>query len=292
MTKDKNKRTLLEKLRYKYRLIVINEDTFEQKTSLRLSRINIYTILSVAVVILTILIVGMIAFTPVKYFLPGVGSLNIRGQLTELEVKSDSLQIELENRNHWVSNFQGVLTGDIDSLFAYKTSEMSVDLDSIDLTYVSEEEQALRDEMQNVEFFAEANTTDTEAGTGVSLLAPIEGVIIQEFSLAEEHLGIHITGEKDASIKAVSGGTVISADWNPSTGYVIAIQHGNNMLSFYKHNSQLLKKVGSFVEKGEAIAIIGDSGELTSEPYLLFELWQEGQPIDPLSYFYLEKLNP
>ena len=294
-TNNKNKKTLLEKLKYKYRLIILNEDTFEQKTSLRLSRMNLYVLASVLFLFMVCLVTAIIAFTPLKFYLPGVGSVDVRSQLIEIELLTDSLSTELDRRNYWLSSFQKALSGELDSTFFINDSLHMNEVDHVDIDEISEEELAFKESVkEEIELIDQAQSIGLLSNNGTNQLlkfaTPISGVVIAEFDKLNEHFGIDIAAEENEVVKSVESGMVISSQWNPETGYVIIIQHKNNAISFYKHNSKLLKKVGSFVRKGETIAIVGNTGELSDGPHLHFELWQNGKAVNPLDFIEISKI--
>ncbi len=306
MAKDKKNISFFDKIRYKYRLIIINDDTFEQKTSIKLSKFNLYIGLGSFILLMVFIVTSIIAFTNIKYYLPGVGRLDIRNEIRNLYIKTDSLTIELDQRNLWIENFQKLLKGDVDSLYSTKkndSSDAKINIDNIDLEFIPNEDKLLREEVENQMELEKLNhriqTTDLSLNNDLfsnvelkmNLEAPLQGVVINSFSLKDDHLGIDIAGKTDEKIKAIYKGVVILSEWNPKTGYVIAIQHPGNMISFYKHNSILLKKRGTFVKKGEAIAVIGSSGELSSGPHLHFELWKNGTIQDPSKYIKIDKLK-
>ncbi len=298
MAKDKNitnKKTLLQKLRYKYRLIILNEDTFEQKTSMRLSRMNLYVLASVFFLLVVIFVTTVIAFTPLKYYMPGVGSVDVRTQLIEVEMLTDSIQKELDKRNLWLQKFQMALSGDLDSTFFASDSLHSLQIADVDIDEVSSEELAFREEIEEeldteVDQLVEAtiNKSDFYA---LRFISPAEGVVVGEYNAADGHYGIDIAGKENENIMAVESGVVLLADWNPETGHVIAIQHKNNTISFYKHNAVLLKKVGSFVSRGEVIALMGNSGHLSDGQHLHFELWRDGKAVNPAQYLQINKIE-
>lgn len=305
MAKGKKYISLFDKIRYKYRLIIINDDTFEQKASVKLSKFNIYVWVGSFFFFIVLLVTSLIAFTNIKYYLPGVGQIDFRNKINELYFKTDSLTKELDTRNLWINNIQKIISGDIDSLYSYRENQDTVKLnvDTIDLSYISEEDLKLREEVENQmeleqidERISNSNSNDdnlifSNLDLKYKLVPPIKGVIVKNFSLEDEHYGVDIAGTEAEKILAVYDGVVILSEWNPKTGYVIAIQHPGNMITFYKHNSVLLKKRGTFVTKGEAIAVIGSSGELSSGPHLHFELWKNGTIQDPIKYIDIEKLN-
>lgn len=305
MAKDKIIRSFFKNLRYKYRLVVINDDTFEQKTSIRLSKFNLYLATGGFVLLVVLFVTSLIAFTNLKYYLPGVGTINFRDKINDISYHTDSLSKELNQRNLWIMNFQNIVSGNLDSSYYFKNDSTLgyINIDSIDLNYLPEKDIALREEVELALEAEELNSklinleTKNEAFIfpttilKLDLLTPINGVLVKEFSISEEHFGVDIAGDAEEPIKAIYDGTVILSEWNPKTGYVIAIQHPNNLISFYKHNSLLLKKIGTFVKKGEAIAIIGNSGEYSSGPHLHLEIWQNGKAQDPSKYIKLDKLN-
>ena len=304
MDKDKKNISFFDKIRYKYRLVIINDDTFEQKTSLKLSKFNIYVWVGTFVLLIVLLVTSIIAYTDLKYYLPGVGKIEVRQKLKELYHTQDSLIEEISTKNLWIGNMQDVLRGDVSELTVENIEDttQTINPDSIDLNYIPELDLQLRDEVETQDEINKLNNKivnsvfDDDSFFGeisikLNLMSPIEGVIVQSFSIKDEHFGIDIAGKEQDKIKAIYRGTVIISEWNPETGNVIAIQHPNNMISFYKHNSVNLKKIGTFVDKGDAIAIIGNTGELSSGPHLHFEIWRNGQVQDPTKYINLEKLN-
>lgn len=305
MTKVKKNISLFDKIRYKYRLIIINDDTFEQKASIKLSKFNIYVWLGSFFLLIVFLIISLIAFTNLKYYLPGVGQIDFRNKINELYFKTDSLNKELDSRNLWINNIQKIVSGDIDSVYFHKEGEDTgkVNIDNIDLSYITDEDRILREEVDNQmqlnnlnddithTDFKEDNLLFANLNLKNNLGSPLKGVLIKSFSLEENYFGVDIAGKEDEKIRAIYNGIVILSEWNPKTGFVIAIQHPGNMISFYKHNSALIKKRGTFVSKGEPIAIIGNSGELSTGPHLYFEFWKNGTIQDPIKYIDLEKLN-
>jgi hypothetical protein len=293
MAKTNNKKSLFEKLRYKYKLIVINEDTFEQKASLRLSRFNIYTLGGALFILMIGITTAIIAFTPIKYYMPGVGTVDVRGKLIQLELLTDSINDAMSRQSLWLTNFRNLLTDELDEMYYVSDTSRELSVVNIDLTTVSPEELILREKMEGEEMLLimSGKRISQEESERMKLIPPVSGYVIQRYSLNKNHYGIDIAGSRDEPVKSVYEGVVIVADWNPETGHVIGVQHTNGMVSFYKHNASLLKKVGSFVRRGEAIAIIGNSGEFTTGPHLHFELWQDGKSLNPLEYINLEQIN-
>ena len=145
----------------------------------------------------------------------------------------------------------------------------------------------LRDEIESEEQYNLLATDEGDASKGIAaffFFTPLKGLVTASFDPGKEHYGVDVAAAKNEAVKACLEGTVIIATWTSETGHVIQVQHGNNLVSVYKHNSVLLKKSGDRVNAGEAIAIIGESGELSSGPHLHFELWYEGKPVDPSEF--------
>ena len=277
------------KLKDKYRLVILNDQTFEERASIRLSRFNVYVLAGTVFILFTIFMFAVIAFTHIKQYIPGYGDLSVRRNLIKLRLEADSLQNRVRQQELWILNARNVLAGN-DSLDLDTTGFISQapKYDTIKLDEVPEADRLLREEMEKEEDYALMFTPDngkqTESLSNLKLFPPVLGLVSASFDPLKDHYGTDIVAKEKESIKTILNGTVIMADWTVETGYVIAIQHEHDLVSIYKHNSVLLKKVGTFVKTGEAIAIIGNSGEQTTGPHLHFELWRNGVPVDPESY--------
>jgi murein DD-endopeptidase MepM/ murein hydrolase activator NlpD len=280
------KKKLYKKLRNKYRLVILNDSTFEEKVSLRLSPLNVFTIFSSFALLWTLVVAMIIVFTPIREYIPGYTDVNLRSDVISLTFKSDSMEQELAQKHLYLQNISRILKGEpipvenedlIDSNRDY--SEISVtktSADSLLRVYVESEDQ-----------FNLNASEDGIGNTGIrnfTFFAPVNGTITSEFDMEQNHFGIDVVAPENEAIKSCLNGTVVFAEWTVETGYVIQVQHKNNLLSVYKHNAVLLKKPGDYVNAGEAIAIIGNSGELTTGPHLHFELWFDGNPINPKDY--------
>lgn len=283
---DKRK-SLADKLRAKYRMVILNEETYEEKASFYLSRLNVLVIISSLVVVLFFLIFSIIVFTPVKEYIPGYGDLETHHKLVRLRLKADSLANVVAQRDSWIANIQNVFKGKVDTA-AEKKSSKSYLYDTVKLDKIPPEDRALRNEIEKSDNYSPRVTGSSpkriEEAASLHFFPPVKGYVTNQFNRETDHLGVDVVAPKDETVKATLSGHVIIASWTLETGYVIGIQHANNLLSLYKHNSVLLKKVGTFVEAGKAIAIIGSSGELSTGPHLHFELWQNGVPVDPQNF--------
>ncbi len=282
--KAKRRKEIKKKLLHKYRLVILNESTFEEKISFKLSRLNVFVTGTLAIILLIGLTTLLIAFTPLREYIPGYSSTRLKRQATELTYKTDSLVTVLNYTNKYLENVQKVLRGDIenneinrDSLFErYKLDPSSINLRPI------QEDLQLREQ---VELEDKYNLFERNAETiGTILFAPVSGTLSQEYDADKKHFAVDIVAPQGASVKSVADGVVIFSEWTASTGYVIIIEHKNDLTSVYKHNGSLAKSQGDHVVAGEVIASIGNTGELTTGPHLHFELWLKGKPVNPLDF--------
>ncbi len=283
------KKKWIARLRTKYRLVVMNQDTYEEKLSFRLSRLNVFVSLASTAIILVVLTIFIIAFTQLREYIPGYMDPEIPAQVYFLERKADSLEQDLKMKNLYLINIRNIIEGKdiVSELPKESDSDFTYDINSLER---SREDSILRAEYDrqskyNIYDNNEPDLNFSQPSTsGITFFSPVSGIITNHFNLEEGHYGIDIVAESNETIKAVLEGTVIFSAWTLETGYVIGIQHQGNFISVYKHNATLLKKQGAYVNAGEPIAIIGDSGELTTGPHLHFELWYNGTPVNPEEY--------
>ncbi|NNC95462.1 MAG: M23 family metallopeptidase [Chitinophagales bacterium] len=285
------KQSFFQKLKNKYRLVILNDETFEEQAAFRLSRLNLYLTISTLFVLLVLLTASTIIFTPLKYYIPGYGDLNIRKQLVDLQLRTDSLATASYQRDQWVGNVAAILRGDLDtSALDQEAAPLETkEYDTINLDKIPKEDIDLRNEIENekrtsVSIDRPIQKKKTQYLADLHFYAPVEGFVTSGLEMKRDHFGVDIVAPSNTPVKAVLDGSVISASWTVETGYVISIQHENDLISMYKHNSGLLKKVGNFVKAGDVIAIIGNSGELSDGPHLHFELWHKGVPVNPQDY--------
>lgn len=285
---------VIKQLTNKYRLVVMNDETFEEVSSFRLSRVNIYILLSTIIVIIVTFITSAIVFTPLKEYIPGYASTSNKRELINLRMKTDSIDQAVIAQDLFVKNLQSIINNGepIEKIDTPVIDAGTVhQFDSIDLKKISPMESKLRDNVENESsFMLNLDLAKDQIGKKFSSIAefhffqPVKGYVTAGFAPKEEHYGVDIVAPENETIKATLDGVVVIANWTTETGYVIAIQHSNNLISLYKHNSVLLKKEGAYVKAGDVIAIIGNSGEQTSGPHLHFELWYKGLPLNPQDY--------
>lgn len=276
-----------QKLKHKYRLVILNDDTFEEKLSFKLSRLNVFAVVGISSLLLIILVTLLIAFTPLREFIPGYANVNVRKIGLQNALKVDSLEATLNQKQLYIDNIKNIIQGNpinfnkdifIDSSLNYKTiTNQPIKEDSLLRNMVETEEKYT--------LFKSAGKTPSTISSFI-FFSPIKGTITNKFNVkgAEKHRGIDVVAPKNEPIKSTLDGTVIFAEFTNESGYVIQIQHENNLLSVYKHNSILYKKIGDRVNAGEVIAMIGNTGENTSGPHLHFELWYNGLALNPEEY--------
>lgn len=284
MAEEKKKRKL-SGLKSRYKLVFLNEDTFEERASFHLRPLSIFVTTGITIILLIVLTTLLIAFTGLREYIPGYSDVKMKRQLFTLMQRSDSMQIALNARDLYIENIRNIVNGNLKSDADDKKPIGNAKVENINTLKKSREDSLLRNEIETSDKFTlSANTSASSGISSFLFFPPVKGMVTNRFNAVKKHYGIDIAGNPNEAVKATLDGTVILANFTSETGWVIAIQHGNNLCSFYKHNSSLLKKAGDFVKAGEVIAIIGNSGELSTGPHLHFELWSNGSPLDPQKY--------
>jgi murein DD-endopeptidase MepM/ murein hydrolase activator NlpD len=285
----KKNRGMLKKLRDSYRLLLINDTTFEERLSFKLNRLNVILLLLLTFVGYGLLISAVIAYTPLKTYIPGYSDQTTKMNAYRSTLTADSLEVQMRMRDLYIDNLRAVLSGElpVDSTTLFDPADVRPEVADL---LPGRVDSALRVKMDRQEAYAlsEGRFLDRRDLSGIFLFAPIRGIVTTSFDRAQGHFGVDIVSKADEAVKACLDGTVTMASWTTDAGHVIQLQHRNDLVSIYKHNSVLLKKVGDRVKAGEAIAIVGNSGELTSGPHLHFELWLQGEPVDPQAYMVFE----
>jgi len=288
--REKKKIKWTEKLRTKYRLVLMTDDTLEERFTFRLSRLNVFIALGTLTIVLIFLTSILIAFTPLREYIPGYTNVGLQKKLYELQLKTDSIEKDLTYKDKFIHNLRDIVDGKdlkedvpIPRDTSKRYSEIHIKRSMEDSLLRLDVESQGKYTLYKMESIEAENVRKSSIGS-VLFFSPLKGVITNEYNPATHHFGIDIVAKENETIKAVLDGTVIFTNWTLGTGYVIAIQHPQNIVSIYKHNSAILKKVGDLVKSGDPIAIIGQTGELTTGPHLHFELWNEGSPINPKDY--------
>ncbi|TAL58618.1 MAG: M23 family metallopeptidase [Bacteroidetes bacterium] len=291
---EKKKSAFWTKIRNRYRLVVMNDDTFEEQFSLKLTPLNIFILTGLVSIIMITLTVSLVAFTPLRAYIPGYESeINTRKELINLTLKLDSLQNELKLGSAAMENIKNIMSGNIgNDTIPSPVSPKAENAPSPsgkagDGVTPSREDSIFRAQIESQDKYSLAFSERKAGKESISsffFFTPVKGMVTASFNSAQEHYGTDIVAKENEPIKATLDGTVLFAGWTSETGFTIQIQHSNNLVSAYKHNSVLLKKAGQFVKAGETIAVIGNSGEQSNGPHLHFELWYNGKAIDPQEY--------
>lgn len=277
------RKEIVKKLLHKYRLVILNEDTFEEKISFKLTRLNVFFFSGITAILLIGLTTLLIAFTPLREYIPGYPSTKLKKQATFLLSKTDSLQNVIRVNEQYYKSIKSVLRGDVatvefdrDSIqeSVFYTDELQVSASKADSLL---RETVAQEDKYNL--FQSAS-----AGGDIALFAPLKGIISQTYNAQEKHYAVDIVAEKEAPVLAAADGTVIFAEWTADTGHVIILRHDNDLITVYKHNASLSKTQGELVTAGEVIATVGNTGELTTGPHLHFELWADGYSINPVDF--------
>lgn len=279
----KSRKTFSNWLTNRYLLILRNEDNFAEKTTISFTYAKLILVTFFILLIMMVASLYLSSTLMSQWFDPRHELIVMDRHLVDLADKVDSLENQMRIKDQFISNISRVLMGDFDddSIFMYASNQgvnISADpLPAIDSMF-----------RRN---FEESELSFLTGTRGISqeledqyFYTPIQGIVTTEFNLKDEHYGIDIVSKINEPVKSVAEGTVIFADWTQESGNVIAIQHRGNIISVYKHNSALLKKVGTFVNSGQVIAIIGNTGEFTTGPHLHFEMWYSGHPVDPAEF--------
>ena len=285
------RKKFFSQLKHTFRLVFFNDNTFEEVWHLRITMMNVLSIVGVIILILVVGSMSLVMFTPLRYLVPGYPSEAMRTQIVSNAIRLDSLEHEIRLRDRYFSAINAIVTGqepviiDDDEL---ENNGNQMVYDNIVFTR-SVQDSLLRRRVEEEERFnvgirtqsVTASFSEEVMVSRMHFFKPVEGVITNRFSLNNNHFGIDIVASPNQVVKSILDGTVILSTWTSETGYVIQVQHAANIVSIYKHNARLLKRKGERVKVGEAIAYVGNSGELTSGPHLHFEIWQNGIPVNP-----------
>ena len=289
MSKKKQQRQKLKRQLFtKNRLVVLNEDTFEEIFSLKLTLMNVFVVLTISSILLIAITTYIIAFTPLREYIPGYASTKLKREATELAVQSDSLLIEVQKNEAYIASIKKILTGDLEYANFNKDSILAPEKPNPNdfKLAASKEEQKLRDEVAQEDKYNLFEKAKSKVN--LVLFSPAKGHITEEFSSKNKHFAIDIALAKDTPIKSIANGTVIFADWTPTNGNVMIIRHNDGIMSVYKHAASLTKEQGDIVRTAEVIGLAGSTGIQSTGIHLHFELWKDGYPIDPKQFIDFE----
>ncbi len=285
MAKKNEKPSFFDKLKDKYRLSLYRDESYEEVLNLRLSRMNVFALGGIALLLFLAIVVSLIAYTPIREFIPGYPDENTLRTIVMNARRLDSLENELLRRDRYFDNMRTIITGGVPDNHDNPgdTSQNYSDITFSKSIEDSMIRQRFEDEV-GVELSAYKRRDRFVPISQLHFFPPIKGIVTNSYKSNSNHFGTDVVTGADAAVKSTLDGTVTLAAWTLETGWVIQVQHSNNLLSIYKHNAELLKRVGDYVRAGDPIAIIGNSGELTTGPHLHFELWYNGMALNPEDY--------
>lgn len=289
MSEKRLKRKIIKKKLFtKNRLVILNEETFAEVFSLRLTLMNVFVVATLGALLIIFVTTFIIAFTPLREYIPGYASSKLKRDATELSLKSDSLTSALKKNEAYIASIRKILTGDLDYAKFNKDS-----ITPSSLAVVSEEEMKptkadlnLREEVAREDKYNLFEKAKPKVS--VVFFPPVKGMVTDKFNPKEKHYAIDVALAKNTPIKSILSGTVIFADWTPNTGNVVIIRHNSGFISVYKHAVSLTVAQGDKVRTGEVIALAGSTGQESTGVHLHFELWKDGYPIDPSIFIEFE----
>ena len=277
------------KLRAKYKLVILNDETYEEKLSFKLSRLNVFVASGTIAIVLIIITTILIAFTRLREYIPGYTDVSLYEQLYKIEELTDSLDADTRQKTLYYENLRLLLSGRDTTIISPLREDTVGRYDNI-TSHASSNDSAFREDFESQMTGNEDKGSDHNRGgskpdiSSFSFFTPLRGIVTSKFDPATKHYGVDIVSVQNEAIKATLDGVVIFTGWTLETGYTVCLQHENDLVSIYKHNSAILKEQGSYVKAGDPIAIIGSSGENSTGPHLHFELWYNGVPVAPTNF--------
>ncbi len=274
---------LIKKLKNRYRLVMINDTTFEDKFSFSLTPLNVFIGFSSFLVFFAVIIIMLVVFTPIREFIPGYTDSQTKNKVVALVYKTDSLETALKNRDYYYKTVLNILKDSITQEDERQVAQQTPNDKPTDMSKTEAEKQFTK-EFENQKEQYNTGLNNKKVANQLLFFKPVDGKVSRKF-LRNEHPAIDIAAKANDPVKAILDGRVIFTGWNKETGNVLVIQHARNLVSIYKHNAGILKKYGTFVRAGESISIVGNSGELSNGYHLHLEIWENGTAIDPEKYF-------
>jgi murein DD-endopeptidase MepM/ murein hydrolase activator NlpD len=283
--KDKNQKS---KWTHHYRMVVLNDDTFEERFSLKLNRLNVFIVTLISAVLLIGATTVLIAFTPIREYIPGYADVTTKRNSIQLTKETDSIQQVLRTNEEFYSRIKMLLNGDITSEEYERIdsiAKVETDIEITNLTPIKED-SLLREEVAQEDRYSVI--AGAKAKTNFVFFPPVKGIISGEYDAEIKHYAVDVAATTGTPIKAAADGTVVFASWSVETGYTMLIEHAYGLITVYKHAGSLIKEQNDQVLAGEVIASVGNTGELTTGPHLHFEIWSDGYPLDPTNFINFE----
>ena len=281
MKNKKEDKGFLKSLINDYKIVISSEDTFEEKLSFKANKINAFIIMLVYSTILISFTISIVFFTQLRELVPGYSSSDLLNRAIYLTEKTDSLEQQIALNNKFYQSIEDVLSGKTEDFIPKEILEADTNYNNFDIKTINPniQDSILRSYVDNEDKF---NLTKNELVIENKMFfTPIMGEITQGFNSKDNHYALDISADIGTPVKSILEGKIIFSEWSVDTGYVIIIDHGQDIISVYKHNSKALKKQNDFVQAGEVIAYSGNQGNLSTGPHLHFELWKNGTPINP-----------
>lgn len=280
----KEKKKIIDKLKNQYRLIIYNDSTFQTVWSTKLTRLKVFAIGGLGGLLLIFMTVLLIVYTPIREMIPGYPSGEVRNHIIHNAILVDSLEEQLRVRDDYFEKIKALIQGEVpqEPDLEIDTNVRSGNIAFNQYNHDSIFKQSLLEEQLDLSITKGKRQSSNIAA--IHFFTPLKGMISQKFDKSSDHLALDVVGLPNSRISSILDGSVVFSGWTAETGHVIYLQHNNDLVSVYKHNAELLKKQGELVKAGEAIAIMGNTGELSTGPHLHFELWHKGIPLDPEQY--------
>ena len=275
-------KSFFDKMKQRLRIVLFDEQSYEELNSVSLTRFQLFIRTTSLLFLICSLTTLIIAFTPLREYIPGYSPPHLSKDLIALSLKTDSLLTDIQVKDQKFRMLEKVVRGEVfnDSIFYDSTKIVSINPNALK---ASSKDSVFRESVEREGRFNVLSELDDKPSElrNIVFYAPLKGLVSDAFDLQKDHFGVDVVAPENEAIKACLPGTVVWSSWTTETGYTLAIQHENDLISTYKHNSVLLKKSGALVKAGDVIAIIGNSGRLSTGPHLHFELWHKGKAINP-----------
>lgn len=286
MTKKqhKKKKSFWKQIRFRYKLSFFNESTLEEVFSFRVSQLSAFVAFVFLATILITVTSLVIIKTPIRNYLPGYLDAEVRNEIITNRLRADSLENLLQIQSKYLENVTAIITGDVTLDSIQQTNAVDFSTANYDIPRTKGEERFVRSFEEEEKYNLTALNPHAAVVEGLFFYKPVKGVVSSPFDIEQQHYGIDLVSGPNESILATLDGMVVFTGFDPKFGHVIALQHKNDFISIYKHNELLLKRVGDRVIAGEAIALVGNTGELSTGPHLHFELWHKGTSVNPEEY--------
>lgn len=280
----RNRKAFWHNVKFKYKLTIINENTLEEVVGIHVSKLNGLSVLLCVCTAIFVIAALIITFTPLRNYLPGYMNSEVRKQVVSNALRADSLRLALERQNHYIMNVQDIISGRVKADTVLSIDSLT-NVRAENLMERTKEEEDFRKQYEEKERYNLTAVRDVSDAAGLIFYRPLRGVATTAFNPEKKHFGIDFTASLNGSILSALDGTVILAAYTAEAGYVIQIQHTQNFITVYKHCGSLIKREGDRVKGGEVIALVGTKGDTENgKPYIHFELWHKGNPINPEKY--------